>query len=322
MARGPATARDDVGIEQREPGAILLAPTSCAICGTPGNSDEIYGPRLSPDAFTSSVFSARRLPDGVHYRMVRCRGCGLVRSDPVVGAESLASLYRASTFDYGDELAGLRVTYGATLDRIARLLTAPTGLLDIGTGSGFVLELAINRGWSEVRGVEPSTDAIARARADIRPRIVADVMAPGLFPAGSFSAVTMFQVLDHMPDPIGLLRECHAILRPGGIAMAFNHDVSAWSARLLGERSPIIDVEHTYLYSPVTIQALFERAGFEVLSVAPVRNTYSLPYLAHLVPLPAALKPRVVARLRRSRVGAWQLNVPLGNLRLIARRRG
>jgi hypothetical protein len=57
-----------------------------------------------------------------------------------------------------------------------------------------------------------------------------------------------------------------------------------------------------------------------VLSVAPVRNTYSIAYLTHLLPLPRKLKVTLIPRLRSSSVGRRQLTVPLGNLCLIARR--
>ena len=97
-----------------------LHPTRCAICGTADGSDELYSAQLNPEAFTPSVFSARRLPDRTHYRMVRCRTCGLVRSDPVLDAEAMAGLYRESSFDYGEELEGIRATYGAALDRRGR----------------------------------------------------------------------------------------------------------------------------------------------------------------------------------------------------------
>ncbi|MDQ6775773.1 MAG: class I SAM-dependent methyltransferase [Actinomycetota bacterium] len=297
-----------------------LRATQCAICGTPTASEELYPANLDPEAFTPAVFSARRLPDGTHYRMVRCGQCGLVRSDPVLGADALAELYRESSFDYGEELEGLRATYGAALDRAAGHLSSRQGLLDVGCGSGFVLEVAQERGWTDVRGVEPSGDAIAKAAPPVAPLIVQDMMRAGVFDDGSLSLVTLFQVLDHMPDPAGLLRDCRRILRPGGAILAFNHNVTAWSARLLGERSPIIDVEHTFLYSPETMRRLFSEAGFDVLSVSPVRNTYSLAYLTHLVPLPRALKQWLIPRLRATTLGRRKLTVPLGNLCLIARR--
>jgi SAM-dependent methyltransferase len=300
---------------------LALQPTFCAICGTAGNADELYPATLTPGAFTATVFSARRLPDRVHYRVVRCRSCGLIRSDPVLGAEGLAKLYRESTFEYGDELEGLRATYGRALARVAKLVPERSGLLDIGTGSGFVLELARDGGWTGIRGVEPSEDAIAKARRDIRPMISPDVMRAGLFAPGSFDAVTMFQVLDHMPDPVGLLDECREVLRPSGVVLAFNHDVTAWSARLLGERSPIVDIEHTYLYSPDTIRALLDRSGFDVVSVRSVRNTYSAAYLAQLLPLSDGFKASLLSLMRGSRVGRLKATVPLGNLCLIARRR-
>ena len=130
----------------------------------------------------------------------------------------------------------------------------------------------------------------------------------------------LFQVLDHISKPVELLEECLHVLRPGGHILALNHSVSAWSARLLGERSPIVDIEHTYLYSPATMRTLFAKAGFGAARVHTVRNTYSLTYLAQLVPLPGRAKSWSLARLRASRVGSIQVTVPLGNLCLIARK--
>lgn len=297
-----------------------LQPTRCAICETADESEELYPPNLDAESFTPTVFSARRLPDRMHYRIVRCHACGLLRSDPVLDVATMNELYRASTFDYGEELDGLRVTYGAALDAAAALVDTRGGLLDIGCGSGFVLELARGRGWSDPRGVEPSTDAIAKADPSVRSRIVADVMRAGLFEPGSIDVITLFQVLDHMPDPAGLLEECRRALRPGGAILAFNHNASAWSARLLKERSPIIDVEHTYLYTPDTMRRLFTKVGFDVVSVDGVRNTYSIAYLLHLVPLPRRLKEALIPRLRQTSFGRRQLTVPLGNLCLLARR--
>ena len=99
----------------------------------------------------------------------------------------------------------------------------------------------------------------------------------------------------------------------------FNHNVEALSARLLGERSPIIDIEHTYLYSPATMAQILKRTGFEVIAGGVAMNSYSTRYLAHLLPLPGALKV-VLGRMLNGPAGRVRMTVPLGNLYVVARR--
>jgi SAM-dependent methyltransferase len=303
------------GIEQQQ-----LQPTRCAICGKEGNTTELWPATFDPSAFNARVFSARRLPDRVHYRMVRCNTCGLVRSDPVADEALLADLYKDSTFDYGEEVDAIRATYARALGWLEARSQRREALLEIGCGNGFFLQQALEKGWREVRGVEPSADAVAKAPPAVRGMIEEDVMRGGLFAPESFDAVCLFQVLDHISEPIELLEECRRVLRPGGHILALNHNVSAWSARVLRERSPIVDIEHTYLYSPATMRTLFTSAGFLAGEVHTVRNTYSLTYLAQLAPLPTGAKSWFLPRLRTSRVGSVRVTVPLGNLCLIARK--
>ncbi|HEU0169511.1 MAG TPA: class I SAM-dependent methyltransferase [Chloroflexota bacterium] len=297
-----------------------LHATRCAICGTKGAADEVWPPRLGDAVFNAEVFSARRLPDRLHYRLVRCTSCGLVRSDPVASADMLANLYRESTFDYGEEVASLNATYGRYLARASKHAGGTSALLEVGCGNGFFLEEALHQGWATVWGVEPSTDAIARAPASIQAHIKCDVMRPGLFEPEMFDAICFFQVMDHLPDPAGVLRHSVELLRSGGVVLCLNHNVTAWSARLLGERSPIVDVEHTYLYSPDTMRQLLEGAGLRVVEAGAVWNTYSVSYLVHLPPLPRKLKQLALKWLERSAAGRLTLRVPLGNQYVIARR--
>lgn len=299
---------------------ISLQATACAICGSGATSAELYPANFDLEAFNTSVFSARRLPDGIRYRMVRCAGCGLVRSDPVADASVLAELYTESTFDYDEEVDNLKATYGRYLRLLERHGVQKDALLEIGCGNGFVLEEALAQGYRTVQGVEPSTAAVAKASPQVRPHLVCDIMRPGLFAPDQFDVVTFFQVFDHLPDPGAVLDECLRVLKPGGLILCLNHNVEAVSARLLRERSPIIDIEHTYLYTPKTLARLFVTHGFQVAQSVPVYNTYTTRYLAQLVPLPRKLKTRVLKRLSHGAVGQRRLSVPLGNLCLIARK--
>lgn len=299
---------------------VPLHPTRCAACETEGNATELYPSNFALSDFNPGVFSARRLPDRIHYRIAQCNTCGLVRSDPVADSATLGTLYRQSTFDYGTEVTNLRRTYGRYLDRLRAFGVQKGSLLEIGCGNGFFLEEAQARGYADVRGVEPSAEAIAKAAPGVRERILCDMMRPGLFPEASFDVVCLFQVFDHLPDPAGVLSEAHRVLKPGGFVLILNHNIEALSARLLGERSPIIDIEHTYLYSPATLTRMAVAKAFAVRETGRVWNCYSLHYLVRLLPQPGVVKPRLLTALSRKPLCQVSLSVPLGNLYLIGQK--
>ncbi len=302
--------------------AVELTNTRCAICGTEGNAAELYPANFDPGALNPAVFSARRLPDRVHYRLVQCNACGLVRSDPIADPALLAQLYDQSAFTYADELADLKRTYGRYLARLDDYGAQKGALLEIGCGNGFFLQQALAQGYRSVRGVEPSRAAVSQATPDVRDSIVCDLMRPGLFGPAEFDVICLFQVFDHVPDPASLLDACFAALRPGGLVLALNHNVTAVSARLLGERSPIVDIEHTYLYSPATMTRIFTAHGFRIRKVGSVRNRYSLRYLVRLLPLPAESKAAPLTWLQCRFLGRLRLWVPLGNLYCVAQKPG
>ncbi len=300
--------------------AIDLHPTRCPICRTVDGARQLYPANFDPQALNPEVFSARRLPDRIHFRLVRCLGCGLVRSDPIADTELLSELYARSDFTYQSHTQDLRRTYGRYLDDLAGHGAVKGTLLEIGCGNGFFLDEALSRGYREVHGVEPSAAAIEHADARIRPHIIRDIMRPGLFPAETFDVICLFQVFDHIPDPGALLAECFALLKPAGLMLFINHNVGAVSARLLGRLSPIVDIEHTYLYSSDTMTRLCRLHGFTIAAAGTAFNTYSLSYLARLLPLPAVGKKPLLAALDNTPFGRIRLTVPLGNLRLVARK--
>jgi 2-polyprenyl-3-methyl-5-hydroxy-6-metoxy-1,4-benzoquinol methylase len=252
--------------------------------------------------------------------MVRCKSCGLVRSDPVADPALIAELYTRSTFDYAHEAKALQRTYGRYLRRLGKGVSKGA-LLEIGCGNGFFLEEALRQGYADVWGVEPSRAAIEHASPEVRPRIINDIIRPGLFEEERFDAIVMFQVLDHLSDPHSVLSLCWRLLKPGGAVLALNHNVEAWSARLLKDRSPIVDLEHTFLYSPATARRLFIRSGFAVERVGAVFNTYSWAYILQLMPVPSAIKRLLSHDRKWNPFGRLQVRLPLGNLYLIGRKR-
>jgi SAM-dependent methyltransferase len=296
--------------------------TQCAICESDTSDDELYADRLGMGAATYGRFSARRQPDRIHYRMVRCRNCGLVRSDPVLPEEELDRLYRGSAFIYEEESVFARLTYARYLRECLPQFKGRARMLEIGCGNGFFQEKALELGFAEAHGVEPSREAVEAAPTAVRDHIKNDLFREGLYPPGWFSLICGFQVLDHLTHPNEVLRACRTLLEPGGVALFINHDAGAWTNRLLGERSPIIDIEHTYLYNKKTMASIFRKNGFEVLRIFPVRNEYPLAYWCKMAPMPAWLKTRVLPTVKRSRFGRWIIPMRAGNLGILARAGG
>lgn len=287
--------------------------TRCAICGTLDNSIEIFPENMDATSVTPAVFSARRIPDRRYYRWVRCSTCNLYRSDPVLAID-LQDLYEKSTFDYGSEIPGLKRTYGR-LTRRALKPNNPFGhIVEVGGGNGFFLEEALSMGFDSVEGIEPSISAVGSASPEIKKFMKVSMFDNNSVADLSSDVIAIFHTLDHLEQPIELLKTAYQKLRSEGKIVIAVHNVNSISARLLKFRSPIFDVEHTYLFSPKTLKTSLEMAGFDKVNVRAYSNYYSLSYITHLLPLPNSLKERILKSKLNALLLKLKLWIPLGNI--------
>src|SRR5207253_6753583 len=98
-------------------------------------------------------------------------------------------------------------------------------------------------------------------------RITNDVFRPKDFEENSFDLVCFFQVLDHAIDPNEFMQGVNRCLKPGGTALALTHDIGSYSARILGEKCNIIDINHVLLFNKQTLAKFFEKHGFQVVDI-------------------------------------------------------
>ena len=292
----------------------------CAICGKRTQYKVLYKQNFKLKDINANIFSARRLPDGIHYRILKCLNCSLVFSSPMLSETILNRLYKESKVTYGKQIADLTKTYGIYLNELRKYGVIKGRLLEIGCGNGFFLTEAKKQGYREVYGVEPSREAIKTIPKEIRKNIKGDLFKKNLFPKNFFDVICFFQTFDHVSDPNKFLKNCLGILKPGGFVLAFNHNISSFQALTLGEKSPIIDIEHTYLYNQKTMRMIFEKNKFQVMSLKPSFNIYSLGYLVHLMPLPKLIKKYSLSISEKLGISKLKFKLRIGNMILFAKK--
>lgn len=165
---------------------------------------------------------------------------------------------------------GLRRTARARLRRLGRLLGGRIDgrrLLELGCGTGVFLAEARAAGW-DAAGVEVSTYAADQARArgfEVATQPIEDLALP----AAAYDCIALWDVLEHLRDPAGVLQTVGRALRPGGVLALSTGDVTSLCARLSGARWHLFNLpEHLFFFSPRALEALLRRAGCRVVDMS------------------------------------------------------
>lgn len=291
-----------------------LKERSCPTCGSTETGRVFAEERLDFEALDQHAFASRKRPEHMRLRLVECPRCDLAYASPVPSAEALARAYDAAAFDSAEEARHAARSYAHELRDLIATLPDRRGALDIGTGEGAFLSELLKLGFTEVGGVEPSSAPIGVADTAVAGLIEHDVFRPGIRDPGSLSLITCFQTIEHVPDPAALVRDAGALLKPGGMLVLVCHDRRATINRLLGMRSPIIDIEHMQLFSPRSVDELLRRDGLRDVRHRTIRNRYPIRYWARLLPLPSRPQALLGRTLERSGLGARPLAFNVGNM--------
>ncbi len=294
-----------------------MTARNCPVCGS--SESRVYAPEdFDPDSWDSFAFASRKAPEYMHYRLVECGRCDLVYANPAPDAGHLEDAYREAAYDSGEEAACAARTYAGFLPAIISKLRRTGAALDIGAGDGAFLEQLLAAGFSDPMGVEPSTLPIESAKPEIRARIRQGLFSAAHFARNSLSLVTCFQTIEHVFSPGEMFRQIHLLLEDGGAIFLVCHNRRAWSAKALGLKSPIFDIEHLQLFSPDSLRFGLEASGFTDVSIHAVKNRYPLRYWTRLLPFPTGVKAKILQVLATTSLGARQISLPAGNIAAIA----
>jgi len=281
---------------------------TCPVCAS--TSTYVYFD-LEEDSFDASAIgsSRDRVSPG---RILRCRTCRFafrqLRSSP----EQLHELYRQMDPKvYDSELEGRNRTARKHLQIVQRFLRSGR-MLDVGCASGLFLSHALSAGW-DVTGIEPNEKLCEQARSSIDGR--GNVQCATLETAQldqSFDVITLWDVLEHVPDPRGFLQLCCGLLRPGGFAFLNVPDLDSPEARLLGRRWPLLLPEHLNYFNRQSLQICANRAELTPVEFGRRRAWFSGKYVAYRVAQHQIPASRLLQKAAETSLGRVLIPIALG----------
>jgi SAM-dependent methyltransferase len=155
---------------------------------------------------------------------------------------------------------------------------APARMLDVGCGSGDLLEHFAKRGW-EIYGIDPSASAVAAA-ARRGASVHQGTLHDQPWRHGSFALITFQHALEHVDEPVAALRDASALLAPGGRLVIDVPNWACWQRRFLfrSRWHPLELPRHLQHFSPRALERIAALLG---LSVRKLGTTSSLPVAAY-----------------------------------------
>ena len=218
------------------------------------------------------------------FEVYRCDACTLRFRHPLPGRDEMRAMYEDERYHesayFENARAGYRQSspeiriYRRALDDLA-MFAPPGRLLDVGCATGVFLDLARAVGWT-VCGAELSARHAAYARETFGLDVWEGDFGDAPYPPGSFDAITMWDFLEHVLDPIAVLAQARRLLAPGGTLLVFTIDTASLFNRMgdllhriLGTRAtPVLellyDARHNYYFTREALRRVLVRSGFRI----------------------------------------------------------
>jgi 2-polyprenyl-3-methyl-5-hydroxy-6-metoxy-1,4-benzoquinol methylase len=262
----------------------LLEDVPCQNCGStqcktiasaryPQSISKKYLISIYSASSTHSLFDA----------VVQCANCGLVYLNPRLRGDLIIESYSSSedsTFirqnperiaTFTRSLERLGASYGITPQNSPRVL-------DVGCAGGAFPKAAHDLGFEAI-GVEPSRWLVEQGRSLYGLDLRAGLLQEQRFADQSFDLVSLWDVIEHLPDAGGVMKEVHRLLRPGGHLIVNCPDYGSWARKILGKKWPMFLSVHLLYFTRTTIADFLRRRKFEVVEIRPFWQTLQLGYV-------------------------------------------
>ncbi len=224
----------------------------CIICGN-SRYDDFYN--LSP------------------YSLVKCQSCGLIQVYPIPAEETRrqinTSIYSVEEYKkrcFKDERFFRRWSKDK-LGIIEKLMPAKGKMLDIGCSYGFFLDEASKQGW-DTYGIEINTVTGSYARDKFGKKVFVGSLEESLFELSSFDVITLWDVIEHTPEPVNFLKLLKKYLKPQGIICVQVPNIDSFISHLKNDKWDwLTPGDHLYFFSKETLGTILGSAGFKIVNL-------------------------------------------------------
>jgi len=266
----------------------------CRLCGT--GKLALIRKGIPAAALSSANFAITDRTYGTTLDVYGCRTCSLKQCfAPEV---SVLDYYTGLTDKEYEATRKERLLQAERIVAVIKAHKAGGSLIDIGAGSGILVEAALAAGY-DTSGYEPSRWLQQEAVNKGLP--VIQGVFDGTAVSGKADVISIIDVIEHVEDPYMLLAQARSAMHEEGVLVLTTPDVNSLCARLLGHRWWHYRIAHITYFNKRTLSLLLDQAGFEIVRTLRPSWYFSADYLLDRIGqyLPAALRPRPAAWLKR-----------------------
>ena len=216
---------------------------------------------------------------GLTLRLWQCENCGFIYADSVAYDDLVALYSQIDDPGYLESLSGRNLQMQWLVDQALRFRPYAKTMLDIGAGAGALVQAGLSRGL-QAEGVEPSAALVEAARRRFGIELVQGAFPQARPSRDSYDMVFLVDVIEHVADPVDLLRACSGALSSGGVLIVVTPDVRSVLARILGKRWWHFRLAHVGYFGRRTLSLTASRAGLQPLHFFRARWFFPIGYLA------------------------------------------
>lgn len=254
---------------------------NCTVCGNK-EQEIIYEAtrkEFNEDDLRKEFSSSGGLP--LNDQLVRCTQCGLIYVSPRLKSDVMVASYAKGDDERFVSQNPSRIrNFEKHLRKIEKdgLLGEDLSVFDIGTGGAAFLKTCLDRGY-KVSGVEPNAWLCNWAKQEYDIDVMPGTLQDALPSEKKYDLVTIWDVLEHVPDPRVVIQQVSSIIKNDGIFILTFPDIGRWLPRLLGRKWSYLSTVHLWYFTRELISRVLADYNFEVVKHYSYANRLRLGYV-------------------------------------------